>query len=95
MVELRHGSRSIRIHGNDLRVGVRVVSIDGMSGHADRNELSRWFRSGPSLPRLAFITHGEPVSASALADLIKSQTGVKVIVPAMGDTFDLRAMLGA
>ncbi len=91
--QLLDGARSVRMHGNDVAVNARVLSIKGMSGHADSNELMRWFRSGRSLPRLAFVTHGEAGPATALAEKIRRDASVTAIVPKIGDSFDLASML--
>ncbi len=89
------GTRSLRMHGADVPVNAKVLSIDGMSGHADSNELLRWLRSGPSLPKVAFVTHGEPEASAALAQRIGSETSVKAYTPTIGDRFDLAALLSA
>lgn len=91
--QLRDGAKSLRMHGRDIQVAARVLSIEGMSGHADSNELMRWFESGPSRPRVAFITHGEPGPASALAERIRGEATVNAVIPKIGDSFDLAAML--
>ncbi|MDP9236379.1 MAG: MBL fold metallo-hydrolase [Chloroflexota bacterium] len=92
--QLLDGAKSLRMYGRDIEVAARVLSIEGMSGHADSNELMRWFKSGPALPRLAFITHGEPGPATALAERIRAETAVNAVIPKIGDSFDLDAMLG-
>ena len=90
---LRDGAPSLRMHGQDVPVRAKVLSVEGMSAHADANELMRWFRSGESLPRVAFVTHGEPASSAALAQRIGGE-GVTSLTPRIGDSFDLREMLG-
>src|SRR5205814_8377032 len=93
--QLLAGAKSLRMHGRDVPVAAKVLSIEGMSGHADSNELMRWLKSGPSLPRVAFITHGEAGPANALAQRIGSDTKIKTVIPKIGDSFDLRAMLAS
>jgi metallo-beta-lactamase family protein len=90
---LVNGAATLRMHGQDVPVRAKVLSVDGMSAHADANELMRWFRSGPSLPKAAFVTHGEPDAAAALAKRIGTETGVPAYTPKLGDQFDLAALL--
>lgn len=92
---LRDGAPSLRMHGQDVPVRAKVLSVEGMSAHADANELMRWLRSGASLPRVAFVTHGEPEAAAALAQRIGGEAGVTSLTPRLGEQFDLDTMLGA
>lgn len=64
------GASEIRIHGDWIPVRAEVASIDGMSAHADREELLAWLDGLPSAPRHVYVTHGEPVSADSLRQAI-------------------------
>jgi metallo-beta-lactamase family protein len=90
---LRDGVASLRMHGQDVPVRAKVLSVEGMSAHADGNELMRWLRSGEALPRVAFVTHGEPEASSAFAQRIGTEAGVTSLTPHMGESFDLVEML--
>ncbi len=90
---LRDGATTLRMHGHDVPVRARVLSVEGMSAHADGNELMRWLRSGEALPRVAFVTHGEPEASAALAQRIGAEAGVTSLTPHMGEEFDLSEML--
>ncbi|CAN5782097.1 hypothetical protein BH11PSE12_BH11PSE12_29850 [soil metagenome] len=61
-----NGAQSIRLHGQDVRVRASVVKIDGLSAHADGNEIISWLKHFKSAPKRTFITHGEPASADAM-----------------------------
>ena len=82
------GATSLRLHGHDVPVRARVLSVEGLSAHADANELMRWFHTAPTLPRTAFVTHGEVPAAQALALRIE-QAGATAHVPRMGEQFDV------
>jgi len=66
--------------------------VHGLSGHAGRSELLRWARTAAA-PRVLFVTHGEPESARAFAGDLRTAWGVEPIVPALGDSADLGALL--
>jgi len=86
---LQRGEPTIRMHGQDIPVRARTLSLSGLSAHAGRSELLRWIRSAPSLPRRVFVTHGEPPAAAALATTIQHDLGLRVDIPALDDRFDL------
>lgn len=83
---LLNGARTLRIHGEDIPVRCQFLVVDGLSAHADSNELMRWFHSGKAVPQNVFLTHGEPQSAEALAQRIGSE-GPHAAVPQLGQEF--------
>ncbi|MGN5478458.1 MBL fold metallo-hydrolase RNA specificity domain-containing protein [Cupriavidus basilensis] len=48
----------------------RVISLQGMSAHADARQIVEWLRSAPTAPRPVFVTHGEPGPADAMRQRI-------------------------
>jgi metallo-beta-lactamase family protein len=62
---LQEGAPFIRIHGEDVPVKARVVSISGFSAHADEAEIVRWLESFPSKAGRTYLVHGEPASLAA------------------------------
>jgi metallo-beta-lactamase family protein len=90
---LRDGAQALRMHGQDIPVRAKVLSVEGMSAHADSNELMRWLRSGEALPHVAFVTHGEPEASAALAKRIGMEASVTAFTPFIGEAFDLAEIL--
>ncbi|HXU88254.1 MAG TPA: MBL fold metallo-hydrolase [Methylomirabilota bacterium] len=86
---LADGVSSVRIFGQDVAVRAEVVTIHGLSAHADRRELLRWLRTARQAPRGVFVVHGEPGPASALADTIGRELGWPVSVPTFRDRVSL------
>jgi metallo-beta-lactamase family protein len=72
-------------------VRARHFSVHGLSAHADRNELLRFVRSAPGIPNRIFVTHGEPDSSRAFAELLSDELGTAVDVPELGDSYELEA----
>lgn len=82
---LTHGAQSIRIYGDTLPVHATVSQIAGYSAHADRNEIQQWFDTCASKPKF-YAIHGDPVSAQALCDLVRSKYSWVAAVAARGTT---------
>ena len=84
------GHKRVKIFGEDYDVRARVVSLNGLSGHADRSELLAWAKRLQPPPAHTFLVHGEPDAAFALADSLRVQLGFgNVHVPEMGQNFSL------
>jgi metallo-beta-lactamase family protein len=86
---LEQGARSLRLHGMDVPVRARTLSVHGLSGHADQDELLRWIRSGPRPPARAFVTHGEPEAAHAFAERLRRDLNIAAETPRLGQSFAL------
>jgi metallo-beta-lactamase family protein len=79
----------VRIFGEPMRVRAEISSLDELSAHADQGELMRWIEPlAPHLKRV-FLVHGEPQQSAALAQLLRKEHRLDVIVPAPGQSFDL------
>jgi metallo-beta-lactamase family protein len=92
---LADGATSVKVHGQYVPIECEVASFRGLSGHADRGELLRWVESAPRKPELTFLVHGEPDPASALKELLHEKLGLRCIIPALEQDFELRDLLGA
>lgn len=90
---LLDGADSVKVHGRWIPVRCRVMSLQGLSGHADRGELLRWVGSAPEPPRLAFLVHGEPRSAAALARELRQRFEVRTFTPELDEEVELEELL--
>jgi metallo-beta-lactamase family protein len=86
---LQDGVRELRIHGQDVPVQAKVVTLDGLSAHADREEILRWASGFRRPPRRAYVVHGEPQAASALAQMLALRLRWNVRVADDAETVDL------
>lgn len=86
---LQEGARELRIHGRLVPVRAPVVTLDGLSAHADREEIFRWLAGFRRPPERVYVVHGEPAASLALASAIRSRLGWTVEVPREGQVVAL------
>ena len=77
---LADGARSLKIHGRYVPVRAEVASLQGYSAHADAGQVVDWLR-GMRTPRAAYVVHGEPDAAWALAERLQTELGWTAVVP--------------
>ncbi len=82
---LLDGAHEIKIHGQYVPVRAEIVEIEAFSVHADASELVDWLMSCADKPSQVFVNHGEPEAAQALADRIRREWDVAVVVPQPGE----------
>lgn len=87
--DLLEGSPTIKVFGQLIPVRCQVAVINGLSAHADKDELLRWLKSITSAPKRLFITHGEEKTAAHFAKTIEEQIGIKGSVPEYLETVSL------
>jgi metallo-beta-lactamase family protein len=81
---------TVKIFGESYKLAAEVATINGLSAHADRNELLEWTGRLKKRPLATFIVHGEEDASFALADALQTQQGfTNVNVPTLGQTFTL------
>lgn len=85
---LQNGARSLRMHGEDVPVRARVLTLSGLSAHGDEDELARWLATLPRPPQRTFCIHGEPPSLAAMRDRLSAQ-GWSATVPRPGEEVEL------
>jgi metallo-beta-lactamase family protein len=86
---LLEGEPTIRIYGHDISVKAKVYHIEGLSAHADQEELLDWAEGFCDKPKLTFVVHGEKKSAEALAYKLKEELGWNTVIPQYLESFIL------
>ena len=79
--KLVEGAREVKIFGEYVPVRAEVSHLEGLSGHADADELMQWLRGFERAPAQAFVVHGEAHAADALRTRIQDELGWRVRVP--------------
>lgn len=79
----------VRIFGEEYDLKAQVVTINGLSAHADRSELLDWTAHLRQPPQHTFIVHGEEDAATGLAQALQQQGFRNVAIPALGQSFTI------
>jgi metallo-beta-lactamase family protein len=83
-------NENIRIFGNEVPVLCHVRQIEGLSAHADLEELLQWTKNFREPPKRTFVVHGEEESATAFANtLYEKYQWQNVFVPDYLESFEL------
>ncbi|MFN3760464.1 MAG: MBL fold metallo-hydrolase RNA specificity domain-containing protein [Algoriphagus aquaeductus] len=83
------GEPSVRIYGNEVPVRAKVYTVEGLSAHADQDELMDWAEGFCEKPKMTFIVHGEKKSAEALSVKLNEELGWNTIIPQYLESFVL------
>ncbi|MDO9225236.1 MAG: MBL fold metallo-hydrolase [Pseudomonadota bacterium] len=83
------GATRIRMLGADVAVKAHLVTLGGLSAHADRDALLNWLGHFRAPPKQTFVMHGEAETALGFAALIHEQLGWKTQAPLAGQSVDL------
>ena len=88
--KLVEGWDTVPIYGVPTPRRARIVRFNGLSAHADRNDLLAYVRAITPAPAKVFVVHGEEKQSLSLAAAIRAEhAGMEVIVPEPDSTHDL------
>ncbi len=87
---LQDGAATVRMMGQDVPVRARVETLDGLSAHADRDEILRWLRGFERPPGETVLVHGEEGASAHLAATIRHALGWSVRAARDGERVEIR-----
>jgi metallo-beta-lactamase family protein len=83
------GASRVKAFGSYVPVRCEVEFLDGLSAHADQQELVDWVAHLDPLPRSVLLNHGEPTSADVLRHRLVEELGVDARVVTEGERVDV------
>jgi len=86
---LLDGAETLKMFGEHVTIRARIESIDGFSGHADIHEMLAWLLAFNKPVKRVFIVHGEPEASESLGRRIGEEYGWPVVLPRMGQHFEI------
>ena len=85
---IKSGERLVKVFGEEIAVNAEVRSLDGFSGHADRDSLLEWIGAMKVKPTTIFLNHGEYETQLAFKEHIINKFGIEnVIIPDLEESF--------
>jgi len=88
--KLVEGWETVPIFGVPTPRRAQVVRFNGLSAHADRDDLLAYVRAIQPTPAKVFVVHGEEKQSCSLAEAIRTEhPRIDVVVPEPGSTHDL------
>ncbi|MEM2092608.1 MAG: MBL fold metallo-hydrolase RNA specificity domain-containing protein, partial [Candidatus Bathyarchaeia archaeon] len=73
-----------------IKVGLKVHTVEGFSGHSDRRQIINYLRRISPKPENIIVCHGERGKCLALADFLRRKYKVNAIAPDILETIKLR-----
>jgi len=86
---LLEGEKTVRMYGIDVPVKAKTFYIEGLSAHADQDELIEWAEGFTARPKKVFLVHGEIEASEALAYRLKEELDWQPIIPDYLESFEL------
>jgi len=86
---LVEGTRQIKVFGETYQVRARVQLVNGLSAHADADELRRLAAPLAGRCKHAFLVHGELDQAQKLQQVLQQDGFADVRIPAAGERVEL------
>jgi metallo-beta-lactamase family protein len=82
---LLDGAKKVRIDDEYIKVKARIASIQGYSGHADRDQLLELVAKGGERARHVFVTMGEEQSSLFLVQRLRDYLGLQASAPSLNE----------
>jgi len=79
--DLLGGAPAVKCYGEYVPVRAQVEQVRWLSVHADADEVLAWLATADPTPRAAYVVHGEPEAAEALARRIRAELGWLAVAP--------------
>ncbi len=87
---LSEGKKEVKIHGKRIGVKARIESLDGLSAHADSEEILEWVSGLKHPPSRIFLVHGEREAQESLKGKLQNVITSKIVIPEYLEEVELR-----
>ena len=88
---LVEGATEVKLFGEPISVRASIMSLPGLSGHADRDGLAEWLGNFKVKPKKVFMVHGDDMSCMAFTEYVNKEMKIPAYAPYSGTVFDLAA----
>lgn len=88
---LQDGLKTIRIHHEEIPVKAEIITMEGLSAHADYQDTLDWLAHLKKAPKMIYINHGEKVAALSLKKKIEERFNYPCTIPRYMEEFKLNS----
>jgi len=85
---LQEGAKSVKLFGETIAVNAEIATLNGTSGHADKEGLLNWLKGFRVKPKMVFVNHGDDASCEAFRAELEG-LGYYAEAPYSGTEYDL------
>lgn len=82
------GEKEVKLFGESINIRAKIMTLPGMSGHADKNGLIEWLTNIGNKPSKVFIVHGEDNTSKLFTACLTEEYGYDAYAPYSGTIFD-------
>jgi hypothetical protein len=80
--KIQNGTRTIPIVAKNgktkaLKINMRIETVEGFSGHSDRNQLISYIKNLRPRPKQIIVNHGEKTKATSFSNFISTRLKIK------------------
>lgn len=86
---IKDGEKVVKIFGEEIQVNAKICSLEGFSGHADKEGIIRWIKSFKNRPKKIFVVHGEEEATEEISRKIEVELKIKNHIPELGETLSI------
>jgi len=83
---IKEGEKVVKIFGEEIQVNAEIYSLEGFSGHADREGILQWIKSFKNKPKKIFVVHGEEEATKEISRKIEEELTIKTYIPELGES---------
>ncbi len=88
---LQDGATTVKLFSEDIAVNAEIATLEGTSGHADKEGLVAWLTGMKKKPKMVFVNHGDDEVVTSFSELLSDGMGYITMAPYSGTEFDLVA----
>ena len=82
--KIANNDKKIKIAGNEVQINAKVSHVDGLSAHADQNNILQWINSIKDLYCI-YLIHGDQPQLDTLKSQVKNKLKKKVHIVKIGE----------
>ena len=83
------GTDEVKLFGEPIEVRARIMTLTGMSGHADKRGLTDWIQGFQNKPTRVFVVHGDDASCKSFTEYLNDELHIPAYAPYSGTRVNL------